>query len=368
MSRNIPIDRLRGASILAVMLMHASDCFPNFLIPETWRNVLLRNGYYGVATFFAISGFLITGKLIDSMARFTISDLRNFYVSRIARIFPCFALAVVVLAAASAWGPDFFQVRSPSTVWSAAFDALTFRANVNIAYHHRPTGGPWDTLWSLSIEEVFYLVFPLLILALRNRRMIMLVLIAVAISGVLYRASVAKSDGLNTLYQYPSAVDLIAIGCVARIVRPEHLGSKAAAFLTTVGLMVLAIDYFTISVPQNLIFGPTVAAISASAVLIASKFLTNRARRSGWLSFLGRHSYELYLFHRVILFLSLAALGPLFSLLLPWVVPYVLVCSLLAWALAKYFSDPANQWIRTHLQFESDRLASIHRPAGGRIQ
>ena len=184
----------------------------------------------------------------------------------------------------------------------------------------------------------------------RLRRLILLMLTTVAITGIVYRIFISPYCGIATLYQYPAAMDLIAIGCVARLKRPDHISRRGATILATAGLAVMAIVWFSLSVTRNKVFGPTIVAVGTSLVMVAAKFLTLGERRNGWLSFFGRHSYELYLLHSVILSLSFWAVGPLASLPLIWVALYVLACSLLAWTLAKYFSEPANRWIRVHLK------------------
>lgn len=150
------IDGLRAIAVLAVVLFHAG---------------IGSAGFVGVDVFFVISGYLITSILISEPK----IDLVAFYARRVRRIFP--AAAVVVLAVlAFAWllpGAD-----APQQAAKSAGAALVFGANVFFEF---TTGGYWDTasdempllhLWSLSVEEQFYFVWPALLMFTRSRNVI----------------------------------------------------------------------------------------------------------------------------------------------------------------------------------------------------
>ena len=117
-------------------------------------------GYLGVKVFFVISGYLITRLLIAEHARTGRISLRGFYVRRVWRIFPAFYAFVGAMLAAWAIG---WIALAPGDVVAA----LTYTMN----YHYERSWG-LGHIWSLSIEEQFYLVWPFLFLALGRTRVV----------------------------------------------------------------------------------------------------------------------------------------------------------------------------------------------------
>ncbi|MCB9700117.1 MAG: acyltransferase, partial [Alphaproteobacteria bacterium] len=167
--RHVPgIDVWRGLSVLLVITHHVAIRLPLKATPladQLPARLLLAiswNGYEAVLIFFVISGFLITARTLDRDGRPADIDLRAFWTRRLARIAPPLLLLVGVLSVLHALGvPDYTIDPERQTLGLAVLSALTFWLNV---YEGR-TGylpGSWDVLWSLSIEELFYLGFPLL--------------------------------------------------------------------------------------------------------------------------------------------------------------------------------------------------------------
>jgi peptidoglycan/LPS O-acetylase OafA/YrhL len=146
-AQRIPsLDGLRGLSIWAVMLAHASSHFAGTpLHIRRVRDVLATMAYFGVTTFFVISGFLITLLLLREFARTSRVDPGRFYRRRAVRILPAvlFYIAIVLLLA--------------RVSMSQALYALTFTTS----YFFDHAAKPLQQLWSLSVEEQFYLLWPL---------------------------------------------------------------------------------------------------------------------------------------------------------------------------------------------------------------
>ena len=146
-SHRIPsLDGLRGLSIWAVILAHASNHFQIAVLHvHPLHSGIWALAYLGVTVFFVISGFLITSLLIKEYDRFSRIDLRQFYHRRAVRILPASLVYIgIVLALGSA-------------TWSQSAYALTFTTS----YFFKQAYTPLQQLWSLSVEEQFYLLWPL---------------------------------------------------------------------------------------------------------------------------------------------------------------------------------------------------------------
>jgi peptidoglycan/LPS O-acetylase OafA/YrhL len=147
------IDYLRALAIISVFFLHYSVFFrgdTTVLTTSAWH-LLWRNGYYGVTTFFVISGYLITSNLLIRNPSTSELSLFEFYKFRAARILPgVFMLLSILLLL------NYFDVPGfvgGASMWKATVYVLTFRANVIWDQLILP----WLILWSLAIEEVFYL-------------------------------------------------------------------------------------------------------------------------------------------------------------------------------------------------------------------
>jgi peptidoglycan/LPS O-acetylase OafA/YrhL len=161
----IPVlDSLRGVAILSVFLYHAF--FWNGMALDGWLSravmQLTRPGWLGVDLFFVLSGFLITGRLLDRRPLAAREYYTWFYTRRALRILPLYYATLVVVGSLLWWAGE------TSLMFLAA--SAVFLPNIALIAGWWATG-PLAVLWSLGVEEQVYLVWPLLVRVLSMRRL-----------------------------------------------------------------------------------------------------------------------------------------------------------------------------------------------------
>ena len=365
------VDVLRGFSILSVVLLHTwiRMHFPGSPVYHAMRgqlaHLLLRNGDNGVTVFFAVSGFLIT---LTSLQRFgSLGQMRpeKFYRIRFARIAPLLLLLLAVLSLLHLGNVQGFRIPAKTTTLPRAlFAALTFHLNWLEAVHGYLPGN-WDVLWSLSVEEMFYLFFPLICLALlrlrRGMPLFVLLLFTFAVMGPFAR-TVWTTNPIWQEKTYLGGMDGIALGCLCALVTDQLLrrgdgwrrawATRLVAIEVVGGAMMLWIAvwppwHWMSYVGRSGVDG-TVLALGACLVMVAS-VVRGRAgsRWTAPIRWFGRHSYEVYLTHEFVviwgtmLYVKLRR-GPL-SL---WFLGILLITAPLGWVAARYFSEPMNRRLR----------------------
>jgi peptidoglycan/LPS O-acetylase OafA/YrhL len=192
-SRVDGIDLLRGLAIFFVLMNHVNMQLLFAHVPYTRGlprqlvSSLVWNGQQGVQIFFAVSGFLITATSLrrwKSLDRVSIAD---FYRLRFARIAPLLLGLLAVLSALHLAHVKHFTIK-PETggLPRALIAALTFHVNL-LEARRGYLPGNWDILWSLSVEETFYLAFPWVCRIFGRGRMLVAVLLAFVVLGPIGR-------------------------------------------------------------------------------------------------------------------------------------------------------------------------------------
>src|SRR5277367_5239365 len=161
------VDLLRGLAIFFVLMNHVNMRLLGAKVPYTQGlpaqlvYSLVWNGQFGVQIFFAVSGFLITSTTLRRWGPISNVNVRDFYRLRFARIAPLLLLLLAVLSALHlAHISGFVVSQKTGGLGRALLAALTFHINLLEARRdYLPAS--WDILWSLSVEEIFYLFFPL---------------------------------------------------------------------------------------------------------------------------------------------------------------------------------------------------------------
>ncbi len=211
------LDGLRGVAILMVMVFHY--CGP---IPERYRELIgpvVGYGWTGVDLFFVLSGFLITGILYDSKGQE--HYFKNFYARRVLRIFPLYygVLAVVTLAligADAAHIAGFRAIPEPHKMWWAMPWLWTYTVNIYVGLGRSV---PYlSHFWSLSVEEQYYLVWPIAVYLLSGRSLVKLCL-ALWVGALLVRLGLFFTPHWAA-FAYnlmPARMDALAAGALASL-------------------------------------------------------------------------------------------------------------------------------------------------------
>lgn len=363
MARNAPIDLLRGVAILLVLLLHYSlsyrlskSVLADWFGADAVRAVV-NNGNYGVTMFFVVSGYLITSNTLRRFGSLGAIDVRAFYVMRAARILPPLLLAVSIIVTLGLLGVPIFGNSDAGKNLPASFyflavgSVLTFTHNLlmqSVGYFNYCL----NIYWSLSVEEVFYLAFPLLCVLARRRALVVVMCLCAIAVGPIYRHGHAD-DELYFMYGYAACFDAIAFGCLAALLasvkRPAPL---AARWLGVAAALALAASYLA-GILGHEAFGFTAVA-AASAVLM---WCASANTGAGWadarafapLRWAGRHSYELYLFHIIVL-AAMRELVPRAQMGADWKLPslllFIVISAAVAALVARYFSEPINAALR----------------------
>lgn len=290
---NIPgLDGVRAVSILMVMLSHSGL----HVVP----------GVLGVTIFFFLSGFLITSLLLDEYGKHGTIDIPQFYVRRVLRLYPSLLIYVGIVLA------GLLLLRREIDLTGLA-GALFYFANYLYAFDTNALQAFGLHLWSLSVEEHFYLFFPPLLLLLLGKRLPLVApLAALCIVPLLLRLTVASATSTQFYSNYTTAAtemrfDSILFGSVTAIAIRQSCGASLIRFATHpataagAGLLMLAAEFFpnqffrqTLRFTlQNLaLVSLLLVAVYSPHFLAAKRILNSAVMR--WIAVL---SYSLYLWH-----------------------------------------------------------------------
>ncbi len=304
------IEGLRGVAVLLVVAFHCGLS-------------TLRSGFVGVDVFFVLSGYLITGQLVAEQARTGGIGFVNFYARRVRRLLPAATLVLLTTLAAAA---VLFAPQELVFAGRAGRAAAVYLTNVlfarDAADYFAPNveTNPILQMWTLAVEEQFYLVWPLLILIgfrWRSRLAGARLLAAVALVSFVASVWLTRMQPTFAFYQLPARAWEFAVGGLAALVTPGAIRSaRVAALIGWLGLAAICVFSSThIEVWAFPGWIAVIPVIGATAVLVAGHSARPvRVLHVTPLQYLGRLSYSWYLWHWPFLVFA-AALFPGVSIL-----------------------------------------------------
>jgi peptidoglycan/LPS O-acetylase OafA/YrhL len=304
------LDGIRALAVIGVLLYHAD---------LTW----ISGGFLGVDVFFVLSGFLITTLILEEFDRAGRIDFAKFYLGRARRLLPALVLMLAAVAVAAA----FFYRDIASQVRADTIASIFYVNNwwyiLNDSSYFEFIGRPplLKHLWSLAVEEQFYLIWPAvayLVMKRAGRRGVRMTALVLAVASTAWMVSLSVSNGFPE-YADPSrayfgtdshAMGLLIGAALATVWRPGRLradisgtarliltGSGIASLVAVIGFFVL-VGEFTPWMYQKggfLVLALVVALLIAMATHPACPF-------GGWIGtqpwrYVGQRSYGLYLWH-----------------------------------------------------------------------
>ncbi|PSJ41719.1 acyltransferase family protein [Allosphingosinicella deserti] len=278
------IQALRGLAVLFVLFFHSSLG-------------VAQSGYLGVDIFFVVSGFLITRIVCDNLDRGSFS-FADFYARRARRLLPAgyCVLVATTIACTLLVGLSVFE-----RFWEQLAGSVFFSANVVLwrqinYFHPAATYEPLLHMWSLAVEEQYYLLLPVCLWAAPRRLRLPLILIATGASLAAYAWLAAKSPGV-AFYLLPTRAWELGLGSLGTFVVASPMVRRFARLLLWPALSVLIIVPF---VPLPSIgFNPGLVAVCLATLVV---ILARHERLPGLLparclARVGDFSYSLYLVH-----------------------------------------------------------------------
>jgi peptidoglycan/LPS O-acetylase OafA/YrhL len=357
---------LRGAAVGAVLLGHS------------WPAIFQGAGIVGVIAFFVLSGYLITNVLVRDIERHRKIRYGRFYAHRAFRLVPALISLLGVYAIVEL-ATDFLGDRSKGIVGYTVLAGLGYLKDLPLPFDVSMAIGP---LWTLAVEEQFYLIWPaLLVLALRRHRQGRLIGFSAAVALFLMSASVLAMAALapqlhSLVYALPTTWGLgLIVGAALRLYR-VHVFSwfagrriRCAALLGSVAILASLIFFPKANETPVfiLIGGPLAMAASAVLVALAASRVAGMPKWTRPAQMLGTVSYAAYLWnYPIILWLNGGSTADLPPLVAVSAIALTLLIALISWHTVERLGRIARERFdrRYSAKDQRDRRDQDQREAG----
>ena len=282
------IDILRALAVLLVIFNHLDFAF-------------FSGGFIGVDVFFVISGYLITKNILSEKNTTGSFSFKHFYQRRVLRLAPAFFTVLSLCSLA------FFLILTPQE-WIAylktAVSTITLTSNIYYTtllsdyFSISSKSTPLLHIWSLSLEEQFYLVWPLLFLGIikLSQYFKILSLIFIIILSLIISHLLVQNNPIAAYYLLPSRVFEFAIGAALVFLPSIQFQKKTSIFLGILSIIIIITSNFFIN---NQTFFPSYTALlpclAAACFIYSGKYFTGYYL--SWLEYIGKISYPMYLWH-----------------------------------------------------------------------
>jgi len=352
------LDGLRFYAFLGVFICHTlpfdGAFYRRFHLPVPWLwGAIAKSGAAGVDLFFALSAFLITSILLREREETGGISLRRFYLRRILRIWPLYFLLIalgVVLA---------HTVAKQSLPWYYVAGYLLFVGNWVHAVFGRPES-ICSPLWTVSIEEQFYLIWPLLMKMLRRRGMIVAAIVTFLLATVCRLGfMLAGSSGGFIYYGSVSRCDSLALGILLALFadRLPRLRRGARWLLLAGGLLGWVASSAWLNeqpgpVDIRMVLGRLIVSLAAGAILYACLHSHSKLVRGEWVVRLGKISYGLYMLHLTGILIMLSVFHPVWG----W---QLLATKALGFVMTVLLAMASYRWVESPFLHLKDKFATV---------
>jgi peptidoglycan/LPS O-acetylase OafA/YrhL len=302
------VEGLRGFALVIIILLHIG-------VPGMY------GGIVGIDIFFVISGFVITGLLIREFAATKKISVLRFYARRARRLIPAslFVLMTSLVAARILTGRNLAHLQAIDTRWTAVFLSNIHFNRIEPSIFYSQPQSPINHFWSLSLEEQFYVIYPVFFILLiaaavpfltRNRRLV-IGLVAVFVASLSLSIALSAPGHMVPFRSLSTRAWEIALGGLATFASPyfKRIPLGIAAGLTWLGIAAILFGTFTFSFadsyPGYLALIPTLASVAVIAGgTVAPRYGAELFLGSRPLQWIGQRSYSWYLWHATVLVIA----------------------------------------------------------------
>ncbi len=286
------IDGLRAIAVVFVILFHM---FPN----------IFPGGFIGVDIFFVISGFLITSIILNDLHQNSFS-LKKFWIRRLKRLLPVFLVVVFVVLVMSlnfSYAPSLPTIGKQGIATLLSISNINFWINSSNYWGEHTENSPFLHTWSLSIEEQFYLFFPVLLLLLNKylKKYLLHIFILLSFFSFLVFVYGGVYSPTATFYLLPTRIWELGCGCLLGVFCTTHSSKiKSNTILSVIGLIMIFISFVQIDKDSALTLLMLLPVIGTLLFIYSSNNLLNPMTSllsKPLIVFIGKISYSLYLWH-----------------------------------------------------------------------